>query len=64
MGDKMPSKRSSASKRDEKLEVVASKEELTVLEKLSQGLSATISALLREKPNFDRGGYRSRHFDS
>jgi hypothetical protein len=56
MGDKMPSKRSSASKQDEKLEVVASKEELTVLEKLSQGLSATISALLREKPNFDRGG--------
>jgi hypothetical protein len=52
----MPSKRSSASKQHEKLEVVASKEELTVLEKLSQGLSATISALLRERPTFDRGG--------
>jgi superfamily I DNA/RNA helicase len=38
----------------EKPEVAASNEELATLDKLSQGLSATISELVRQRPAFDR----------
>ena len=52
----MPSQSRTPSMQNEKPEIVASKEELTVLEKLSQGLSATISNLSRQRPTFDGGG--------
>lgn len=52
----MSSKRTSTSNQHEKPEVIASKEELTVLDKLSVGLSTTISEQLRQRPTFDRGG--------
>jgi hypothetical protein len=38
----------------EKLELVAARDELAVLDKLSQGLSAKISELVRQRPSFDR----------
>ncbi len=52
----MSNQQSSTSDQNEKPEVVASKEELTVLEQLSRGVSATISELVRQRPTFDRGG--------
>jgi hypothetical protein len=42
------------SAKTEKPEIAASKEELATLDKLSQGLSATISELVRQRPTFDR----------
>ena len=44
----MPSQSRTPSMQNEKPEIVASKEELTVLEKLSQGLSATIKFVAPE----------------
>lgn len=52
----MSSQKSATSNEDKKPEVVASEEELAVLDELSRGLSATISELVRQRPTFDRGG--------